>query len=181
MRLRASLPDKTPIYVYEGSSRMGQELLQAGATEVISDTIETILRFGTLVGACQSPEEVTRLRRLSFRRFGFMIDNMEDEQEQEVLIGSLSREYIVDLADQLGVSQRDIMEQWDFFKSIASDRDSVSIQELKELSLRSGSEGPGDGALLELCLDLEDDDGKGELTFVEYVRAYWKECKFDKL
>ena len=175
MRLRSCLPDNTPIYVYEGNNRFGQELLDVGATEVVSETIETVLRFGTLVGACRTPEEVAGLRSLSFRKFG-LLDNLNG---QEPVVHGLSNEYLLDLADQIGVSQREIMEQWEFFNSIATDGDSVSIQELKGLILRSGSEGPGDEAVLERCLDLEDEDGKGELTFVEYVRAYWRDRTLD--
>lgn len=176
MRLRACLPEGTPIYVYEGKSRIGQDLLDAGATEVISETIETVLRFGTLAGACKTPEDVSRLRSLTFKNFG-LIDSQENGEEPTVR--GLSEQYLVDLADQVGVTKREIMEQWEFFNSIASDGDSVSIEELKELLLRSGSNGPGDGAFLERCLDMEDEDGKGELTFAEYVRAYWRDCRFD--
>ena len=62
MRLRACLPEGTPIYVYEGNSRIGQELLDAGATEVICETFETALRFGELVGAWSNPADVVRMR-----------------------------------------------------------------------------------------------------------------------
>jgi Kef-type K+ transport system membrane component KefB/Ca2+-binding EF-hand superfamily protein/voltage-gated potassium channel Kch len=176
MRLRSCLPDDTPIYVYEGNSRIGQDLLDAGATEVISETIETVLRFGTLIGVCQTPEVMSRLRSQSFEKFG-LIDNQDGE---DPTVRGLSDEYLLDLADQVGVSKREIMEQWEFFNSIASEGDSVSIKELKELLLiRSGSNESGVGEFLQSCLDMEDEDGEGELTFVEYVRAYWRDCSFD--
>eukprot|EP00536_Pseudo-nitzschia_multiseries_P005696 jgi/Psemu1/191131/e_gw1.110.14.1 len=35
MRLRSCLPEGTPIYVYEGNSRIGPKLIEVGATEVI--------------------------------------------------------------------------------------------------------------------------------------------------
>ncbi|OEU19828.1 Na_H_Exchanger-domain-containing protein, partial [Fragilariopsis cylindrus CCMP1102] len=43
MRLRACLPEGTPIYVYEGNSRIGDKLLEAGATEIINEKVETSL------------------------------------------------------------------------------------------------------------------------------------------
>jgi Kef-type K+ transport system membrane component KefB/voltage-gated potassium channel Kch len=173
MRLRAALPDNTPIYVYEGKSRFGKVLLEAGATEVISETIETVLRFGVLVGAGKTSEDMKRLRRRSFKKFG-LVD--KDEGEDAPLVPGLADDFLCDLADELGVSKREIIEQWEFFHSIASDGDSVPINDLKDLLMRSGTGGPGDESFLTTCMDSMDEDGSGELTFVEYARSYWRGC-----
>ena len=45
--------------------------------------------------------------------------------------------------------------------------------------MRQAGDGPSDGKLLETCLCMEDEDGGGALTFVEYARATWTECETD--
>jgi hypothetical protein len=173
MRLRAALPDNTPIYVYDGKSRIGEALLEAGATEVISETIEAVLRFGFLVGACKSSEDISKLRSLSFKRFG---GAASEEGVPEPLVPGLANDVLCDLADELGVSTREIIVQWELFHSIASDGDSVPISDLRDLLMRSGTGGPGDDTFLTKCLDSIDDDGRGDLTFLEYARSYWRDC-----
>jgi Kef-type K+ transport system membrane component KefB/voltage-gated potassium channel Kch len=174
MRLRACLPEDTPIYVYEGNSRIGEELLEAGATEVISQTTETILRFGTLLGACDSDEEMGRLRKLSMNATGMTID----PNGREILVHGLSDEALMDLADEIGISQRKLIKTWEDFNSIADDRDAVPISELKAMMMLS-SEEPTDGENIDICLSVEDEDGRGELTFVEYAKALWMDCALD--
>ena len=63
--------------------------------------------------------------------------------------------------------------------SIAGDRDAVPISELKEMEMRQAGDGPSDGEALEACLSLEDEDGGGSLTFVEYARASLSQCQID--
>jgi Kef-type K+ transport system membrane component KefB/voltage-gated potassium channel Kch len=176
-RLRASLPEDTPIYVYEGNSRIGQELLDAGATEVISQTTETILRIGALLGIYKTPDDISRLRRLSMDYIG-MTDATD---EGEVLIHGLSAEVLTDLAEELGCQLSDLTDLWFFFSSIAGDRDAVPISEIKEMIMRQAGDGPSDGKALEYCLSMQDEDGEGTLTFVEYARATWTECRVDFL
>lgn len=173
MRLRSALPEDTPIYVYEGNSRIGRDLLEAGATEVVSETTETVLRFGSLVGAAKTSEEINNLRSFSFKKFG-LIDS-EDGKEPPLVPG-LADDFLSDLADELSVSEREIIEQWELFHSIASDRDTVPIQDLRDILMRSGAAAPGDETFLATCLDGMDEDGGGELTFVEYARSYWRDC-----
>jgi hypothetical protein len=68
---------------------------------------------------------------------------------------------------------------WAFFNSIAYDRDTVPISELKAMLMRQVADGPSDEAALDICLQLEDEDGSGDLTFVEYARAYYGDCPVD--
>jgi hypothetical protein len=166
MRLRSSLPN-TPIYVYEGNSRIGQELLDAGATEVISVTTETILRFGQLLGICKTQEDADRLRQITMdaTAMTYAID------EGEVMVPGLSEEALIDLAEEVGCTRGDITNLWEAFSSIADNRVDVPISEVKEMLMRQARDGPSDGKFLDACLRLEDEDGAGKLTFVEYVRA----------
>mmetsp|Transcript_45426 Transcript_45426/g.88749 ORF Transcript_45426/g.88749 Transcript_45426/m.88749 type:complete len:152 (+) Transcript_45426:339-794(+) len=45
-RLRGALPPGTPILVRAGDDRFQKELVEAGATDVVTETTETVLRFG---------------------------------------------------------------------------------------------------------------------------------------
>lgn len=169
-RLRSSLPEGTPIYVYEGNNKIRRVLLDAGATEVISETAETVLRIGALLGICKTQDEVSRLRGLSVDSLA--MENAVDEAK--VLVNEL-----IELAEELGCRQSDLVELWSSFSSIAGDRDVVPVSEMKEMLMRQAGDGPSDGAALEFCLSRQDEDGEGELTFVEYARATWQECPID--
>jgi Kef-type K+ transport system membrane component KefB/voltage-gated potassium channel Kch len=174
MRLRASLPEGTPIYVYEGNSRIGQKLMDAGATDIINETTETSLRFASLLGACSSRDEISQLRRKSMDRFG-MTTPLERKYSRGV--PGLSEEALVDLSEELGCTRRDIDEMYTSFISIAGERDAIPLLELKEFLMRKAGDGPSDGLQLETCLSLVDDDGEGLITFIEYLRASWNaEC-----
>jgi Kef-type K+ transport system membrane component KefB/Ca2+-binding EF-hand superfamily protein len=173
MRLRASLPEGTPIYVYEGNSRIGQELKEAGATEIINETTETSLRFASLLGACDTSDQMSRLRRLSMDHFAMQIP----EPEVDSGIPGLSEEAVFDLCEELGCSKKDVDELHEMFASVSGEQDTIPIADLKEFLMRQSSEGPTDGEQLEACLRLEDEDGEGTITFVEFLRAAWNtEC-----
>ena len=174
MRLRASLPPGTPIYVYEGNSRIGQQLIEAGATEIINETTETSLRFASLLGACDTSDQMSQLRRLSMDHFAMEVP----ASEEETVIPGLSAEAIFDLCEELGCSRKDIDELHEMFVSVSGDTDTIPIADLKEFLMRQSSEGPTDGEQFEACLRLEDEDGEGMITFVEFLRATWnEECK----
>jgi Ca2+-binding EF-hand superfamily protein/voltage-gated potassium channel Kch len=177
MRLRSCLPERTPIYVYEGNSRIGQQLLEAGATEIINETTETSLRFAALLGACRTNDEMSQLRRLS-------MDCLENEEirqrisDDDVGIPGFTEETLVDLTEELGCTRRDIDELYETFVAVAGAKDTIPISELKEFLMRRSADGPTDGSGIEACLNLKDEDGEGSITFVEYLRARWNsECK----
>ncbi len=168
MRLRASLPEGTPIYVYEGNSRIGQQLMDAGATDIINETTETSLRFASLLGVCSSRDEISELRRMSMDRF---VMTTTPDQRNPIGVPGFSEEALVDLAEELDCTRRDIDDMYTSFVSIAGERDAIPILELKEFLMRQARDGPSDGRQLEICLSLEDEDGEGLITFIEYLRA----------
>lgn len=167
LRLRSTLPKDTPIFVYAGNSGIAPDLNQAGATEVISDTAEAVLRFGDLLGTFATLESAAR-----FRNELLMAPGQRNQKE-------LSIEYLADLSERFGISPRETKELWEFFFSIAGERDTVAITDLKELMIRSAEQGPKDEVFLDACLELEDEDGGGDLTFVEFVQASTGECRID--
>jgi Kef-type K+ transport system membrane component KefB/voltage-gated potassium channel Kch len=181
MRLRSCLPTGTPIYVYGGKTHIEKDLIDAGATEVINETLESSLRFATLVGACKTSEDVSKLRRLSMEPFLIeqeQRDSDDDELEQPRGRGGLSEQALLDLAEEIGCSRSFLDEQYELFQSVAGDGDSVQITELRDYWMRQGRDGPSDGSQLEACLRLRDQDGEGKITFVDYLRA---SCKCEEV
>jgi len=190
-RLRSSFPNQTPIYVYEGKSKIYQKLLDAGATEVISDTTETILRFASLVGACDTLDDGNRLRSRFMDGLGlglFMdgqnMGNYEGggggvDEAETITIPGLSEEYLLDLGEAIGCSRAAITDFWLSFRAIANGRDTVPITELKEMVMRKANDGPSDGKDFEICLQSEDEDGASDLSFVEYCRALYITCSIE--
>lgn len=170
MRLRAALPEGTPIYVYEGNSRIEQQLIEAGATEVINDAVETSLRFASLLGACETSDQISQLRRLSMEHVAMQ----PVKRFEESGIPGLLEEAILDLSEELGCSRRDITELHEKFVSMAGENDTIPISELTQFLMRQSSEGPSDGIGIESCLRLQDEDGEGNVTFIEFLRATWK-------
>jgi len=174
MRLRSFLPEGTPIYVYGGKTNSEKDLIDAGATEVINETLESSLRFACLVGACKSSEDLSKLRNLA--KEPFLVDNREaadaySDENASSRVRYLSEEALLDLAEEVGCSQSFIDEQYELFKSVAGENDSIQIDELRDYWMRQGTDGPTDGSQLEACLRMQDEDGEGRITFEEYVQA----------
>jgi Kef-type K+ transport system membrane component KefB/Trk K+ transport system NAD-binding subunit len=169
MRLRSCMPNNTPIYVFEGNARFGKELKDAGASEVINETTETILRFASLLGYAKTQDEMSRLRRLAMEEMDIAIPVQGETLVPQV--PGFTEEVLTDLAEELSCADRDIADLYTIFTSIADDREEVPIEELKEVVMRNAGDGPSDGLAMEECMKLKDVDGSGELTFVEFARA----------
>lgn len=179
MRLRSCLPEGTPIYVYEGNSRIGSKLIEVGATEVIVEKTETSLRFASLLGAYTTDDEASRLRTMSMNRFAVKAPQAGDDPETLVLPG-ISEELLIDLCEELGCSRKNVEDLYLSFRAVAGGKDYVPISELKDYIMRQSSDGPMDGTQLTTCMSLEDEDGGGDITFIEYLRANWNtECPLD--
>jgi hypothetical protein len=169
------MPDNTPIYIFEGNARFGKELKDAGASEVINETTETILRFASLLGYAKTQDEMSRLRKLAMKEMAITIPVQSETLVPQV--PGFTEEVLTDLAEELGCSDRDIADLYTIFTSIADDREEVPIEELKELIMRNPRDGPSDSLAMEQCMKLKDVDGSGELTFVEFARASMEACK----
>lgn len=179
MRLRSCLPEGTPIYVYEGNSRIGPKLIEAGATEIIVETTETSLRFASLLGAYSTSAEASQLRELSMNRITLKNQPLKEPAETIVLPG-VSEATLVDLCDELGCSRKDVEVLYISFQAVAGDKDTVPISDLKGYLMRQSSDGPLNESQLTTCMALEDEDGEGDMTFIEYLRANWNaECPLE--
>jgi len=179
MRLRSCLPEGTPIYVYEGNSRIGPKLLEVGATEIIVEKTETGLRFASLLGAYTTNDEASQLRELSMNRAAPKVLNPNDDSESRQIPG-MSEALLIDLCEELGCSRKDVKELYVSFQALAGENDSVPISDLKDYVMRQSSDGPLNDSQITTCITLEDEDGEGDVLFIEYLRANWNtECPLD--
>jgi len=183
--LREALPEDTPIYARVASGQaLGQrELLEAGATEVVSERTEAALRFGTLLGALNDGTNGTNgdgsnrvgRRVLDPNRLRLELAKVEpgsSPMSQEV--PGFSDQALDTIAEELGCSRSELVELYDMFSTIPDfDMDSeVDLSELRDILLRTSS-GPIGDVELEKWMEQADKDGGGTLTFVEFARAYY--------
>jgi voltage-gated potassium channel Kch/Ca2+-binding EF-hand superfamily protein len=172
-RLRNALPSTTPIFAMEGANHVTQQLLDAGATTVISQTTETVLRFTSLLGIVSEPEDLTRLRE-SFRTKELKAATNGEVNEFEERHRGMNKLQFLDLASEVGCTRAELEQLYDEFYSVSiDDNDTVAIKDLKEMIMRMTTIGPSDGTALDRCMNFKDEDGSGELTFEEFVRAYF--------
>jgi Kef-type K+ transport system membrane component KefB/voltage-gated potassium channel Kch len=158
-RLRETLPQGTPIYVRAGDKLFCNELLNAGATEVISETTEAVLRFGSLLGTVKTPNEATFLRESMLA---------ESNGRLEAVPG-YSEEALVELAETYDIKRSGVSKLYDLYASyIDISGDNAPIGDLRDFIMRN-SESPIDAKDLDKYLKAAIDD-EGRLPFDKFVR-----------
>ena len=168
-RLRDSLPPGTPIYArcVSGQSLDREELLAAGATEVVSERAESALRFASLVGAVNTIDDMSKLR-LS------MLAPSKITPAHEMIPG-FPDSLINDLSEEFGCSRNELVNLHRVFSSIPDvDGDRfVEVSELRDVLLRSVGSGPIEDTALDKWLEYADSEGSGKLSFVDFARVYF--------
>lgn len=181
-RLRDSLPRGTPIYarVVSGQGLGRAELLEAGATEVVSERIEAALRFGELLGACGNGDgsaDTARFRRVLAAQEPGSIRMLPPPEEGGAVPG-LSELIVYNLSEELGCSRKELVKLHEVFTSLPnSDGDEeVGMNELRDVLLRLDDFPIGD-AELERWMEFADKDGGGKISFFEFARAYFSSVR----
>ena len=166
-RLRESLPSGTPIYVrcVSGQSLGREELIAAGATDVVNERTEAALRFAALVGAVSDTKNLKQMRSSM---------SMPPEDEHH-FIPEFSDGLINDLSDEFGCTRSELVNLHRVFSSLLDvDGDRfVDVSELKDVLLRSSGDGPIDDAALDRWTEVADSEGSGKLSFVDFARVYY--------
>lgn len=171
-RLREALPPGTPIYVrvVSGQSLGKKEFMQAGATDIVDERIETALRFGTILGAVTTDEEIREMRAGLYAA--------EPEIPSPLLapeaIPGIPEDRLNDLADDFACTRDDLIRLYKIFSSLPDfgDEKFVDIAELRDVLLRT-SKDPIDDETLAKWMELADADRGGSLSFIDYARAYY--------
>lgn len=160
-RIRQSLPKETLIYCRAENQQEYDELIAAGADEVISESSETIIRFGNLLNICDSPQENDRVREMLLQRSG---------EDKEVIPGYTETD-ISDFGEAVGMKRSDIFKLSEIFLSLGGfEGKDIPISELRDFLIRSTDHEPIDADALTRCMELADGDGEGDLSFEEFVK-----------
>jgi len=163
-RLRAALPQDTCIYVRADNRREYSDLLNAGATDAINESIETTLRFGALLGKCDTPDKSSELRQYMLEE-----DNATSSASVETIPGYTEDE-LSDISEETGLTISEIIKLHDIFESIDVYGGDVPIFELRETLMRISETEPVDVDELTRSMELVDEDARGDLSFEEFIR-----------
>ncbi len=159
-RIRQSLPKDTPIYCRASNQQEYEELIAAGADKVISESSETVIRFGSLLNICNSPEDDEKVRKLLLK-----------SDRGEVVIPGYTEADLNDFALQMGIKRNDLMKLYDIFLSLGGfEGKDIPISELRDFLIRNSDFEPIDADALTRCMELADGDGEGDLSFEEFVK-----------
>jgi Kef-type K+ transport system membrane component KefB/Trk K+ transport system NAD-binding subunit len=160
VRIRQALPN-TKIYCRADDQGEYTDLLAAGADEVISESTEAVVRFGSLLNICNDQERTDELRG---KLLGI---NAGDEP-----IPGYSDDDIAEIVDRTGMDIQDIMKLYYIFESLGGNKDTdVSVKALEDFLARNSDIEPLDIEALDTYLKLVDEDGEGDLSFDEFVRV----------
>ena len=162
-RIRQSLPEGTIIYCRADNEQEYQELIAAGADEVISESTEAIIRFGSLLDVFDDPKKSSGIRDWMLRG------------ADAAVIPGYSETDISDLLEELGMKRSDIFSLYDIFLSLGGfEGKDVPITELRDFLIRSTDHEPIDAEALTRCMEQLDGDGEGDLSFEEFVRISYE-------
>ena len=170
-RLREGLPEGTPIYarVVSGQSVGRDELMEAGATDVVSERTEAAIRFGALLGAFEKGLDPEELRRRKIEGSAAMLN--------EQAIPGLPEARLDDLAEEFGCERSDLIDLYQIFQTLPDEIGDQfhSVKELQDVFLRTAGEGPIDDDTLARWVELADFDrgGGGVLSFTDFARVYF--------
>jgi Ca2+-binding EF-hand superfamily protein/voltage-gated potassium channel Kch len=168
LRLRNALPPNTPIYarLVSGQALGRDELIAAGATDVVSERIEAALQFAQLVGAIQTAKDTDRVRKA--------VEAPAPTAPVDMLLSGLPDILINDLSEDFGCARRDLIRLYNVFSSLPNlDGDRfVEVAELRDVLLR-GDDFPIDDGRVDQWLVAADSEGSGKISFVDFARVYF--------
>ena len=98
--------------MHTGQTQDRLQDLESGATEVVSDTVESALQFASLLGASKSQLEATKLRKAAQSESQSMAII---QTELEDAVPGISEDTLLDLMEELGCVRKDILESWSVF------------------------------------------------------------------
>jgi Kef-type K+ transport system membrane component KefB/voltage-gated potassium channel Kch len=171
-RLREWLPPGTPIYARAVSGQLlgKTELLEAGATDVVSERTESALRFAVLLGAIRE-KDVARLRPLiSSQR------DLLSSMTLEATIPGLPDDRLNDLTEEFNCSRKSLINLYDVFTSLpeVNGEQFIEVKKLGDVMLRLSRDGPVNDDELAKWMDLADSERGGKISFIDFARVYYK-------
>lgn len=167
-RLRDALPKDTPIYArcVSGQSVGREELMAAGATDVVDERMESGLRFASFVCAVKDERDVDELRAA--------VTAPTSASPRQDLIPGYQDGLVNDLSDEFGCARSEVVELHRIFSSLPNvDGDRfIDVSELRDVLLRTSGD-PIDDDTLSRWVAFADSEGSGKLSFVDFARVYF--------
>ena len=162
IRLREAFP-KTPIYTRGSTAAEADELRRAGATEVVTESVEVAIRLGALLGGGEASDAADRLR-----------SGAAEPRALEAVDASegWTPESLEALADEVGSTRGELERLYSIFADMDADESSeVDLGELRDAMLRAGFFGAVvDDDSLQKWFDEADLDVNGRVSFSEFAR-----------
>ena len=162
IRLREAFP-KTPIYTRGSTAAEADELRRAGATEVVTESVEVAIRLGALLGGGEASDAAARLR-----------SGAAEPRALEAVGASegWTPESLEALADEVGSTRSELERLYSIFADMDADESSeVDLGELRDAMLRAGFFGAVvDDDSLQKWFDEADLDVNGRVSFSEFAR-----------
>lgn len=167
-RLRESYPD-APIYVRSRVASDGEELVAAGATEIVVEAVEGAVRFSSLLGV-ETEATDKKLRTISAAGGGLDFGSYSGSAASRAYTeGELSS-----LAMTCSLSMGQVVNLYDVYQTLDVDDDGeVELEEIRGFMMRM-SNTPVDDDALATWLKEADADGDGTVSFTEFVRVSGK-------
>ena len=164
-RLREAFSD-TPIFVRARTAVDAEQLLQAGATEVVIEAVESVVRFASLVSAyaagVETANSLTRVRSSSSRPGGKQQGDLPPYPEEQ-----LDR-----LAAECGITRSQICRLYDGFVLLESNEDGeVELTSIRDMLSSVGVASVDNDETVAAWMAEADQDGSNALSFFEYVRV----------
>lgn len=169
-RLRDAFPD-APVFVRARTASEAEPLLQAGATEVIVEAVESVVRFSSLLGTGVEAADTLLRAPLATTNTASGGDPWG--------AGSSPPPYpegqLESLAAECGLTRTQICRLYDGFAMLeANDDGEVELSAIRNMLVRVGEASTEDDKLneeLETWMAEADGDGSNTLDFFEYVRV----------
>ena len=176
-RLRAAYP-QAPIIVRARTMLDCEPLLQAGATEVVVESVETTVRVASLLGATGDTAGAL-LRTPGTSSAAVTVDSADGDlwgggpsgrAPADATLPPFPRDQLEALAAECGITLTQVNELYSGFATLeANGNGDVTLDAVREMLMRV-SVAPIDEAALLMWMTEADTDGSNCLSFFEYVR-----------
>jgi hypothetical protein len=176
-RLRDAFPE-APIFVRARTAADAEALLQAGATEVVVEAVESVVRLATLLGAGTDAAGALLRAPLTISASSGAAGSGGSGVGGGVGGGGggsrlpYADAELDELASECGLTRTQIGKLYDGYTMLAPNANGeVEMSAVREMLARAGKPGPIMPPELERWMRQADLDGSNTLSFFEYVRA----------
>ena len=175
-RLREAFPEVS-IIVRARTEPEAEPLLQAGATEVVVEAVESAVRVASLLGAAGRPKApspwpiATTAAAAAIEGGGELRGVVVSSAAPAAAMPPFPRDQLESLATECGISLTQLRELYDGFETLEANADGeVELDAIRDMLMRVSLTQIDDEALRAWMVEA-DSDGNSSISFFEYVRV----------